>query len=456
MRLQKKLLVDHYIGGALAWCVNIVAQALPLFWKRDHTLTRAPRKILFMKFVGLGSIVRASFLLPAARARFPESKICFATFPGCAPLVKMYPEIDEVWVVREDPRYLIQDTIKLLWRCRKEGVDLIIDLEVHSKYSSLLSALSLALDRAGFAGISSRFRRGLYTHLVFWNPIRFVDHAYQQLGLAIGLERKDEKHAATIPTSAQEKTEAYIKKLGLGNNVRLIGINPNASELKLERRWPKEYFAKVIHSLPHTDSLAVLIVGSPSERAYTEELATLLKDAPVRVHNAAGELPFDAFCALLSKLSLLVTNDSGPLHLARSFGTPTVSLWGPTHPAVFSPRGERHISLYRPIYCSPCTHFSDVPPCAGDNQCLKKLSWERCARAVFRMLDLPLPAALAKHSEATGEFEADGIIYGYWQRDSAPLVPKIGRLNSSTARNPLVIEKAYTADEKDIPFQAQS
>ena len=420
LHLDRKLAVDHYIGGPIAWMLNIAAQLLGAILNRDHSLERAPRTILFLKFIGLGSIVRASSLLRAAKDKHPEARMAFAVFPGCAPLVSMYDEVDQVLVVRDRSLvHLVVDTLKLIVWCWRNQVDLVVDLEVHAKYSSIVSALSLARNRAGFAGTTSRFRRGLYTHLVFWNPIRFVDHAYAQLGKSIGLETRDQP-PINIPESKKDEADRYLRELGWEPGTLLIGVNPNASDLKTERRWPREHFVSLIESIPTDLRCMILLVGSPAEYSYVQTIASQVKVGSERVFNIAGRVSFGAFVHLLSRLDLFVTNDSGPLHLAREFATPTVSLWGPTHPINYSPRGSGHISLFRPIYCSPCTHASDVPPCGGDNQCLKQISPQRALKAVLRLLKQPIPERQKLALEPRHDLSSCKVL-GYWQRASVPL-----------------------------------
>ena len=84
-----------------------------------------------------------------------------------------------------------------------------------------------------------------------------------------------------------------------------------------------------------------------------------------------------------------------------------------------SPRGKSFISLYQPIYSSPYTHFSDVPPCGGDNQCIKRLSWTKAARACFTLLKIPFEKSSALEIIKTVEEEDENMVYGYWQRESA-------------------------------------
>lgn len=420
MNLRFKLAVDHYVGGCLAWLLNLAARGLALVWRRDHSLRAPPQTVLFLKFTGLGSIARAAFLLEAVRERFARSKIAFACFTGCAGLVRMYRQVDEVLVVRDSGLVgLALDTLRVLVWAWRNRVQLVIDLEVHSKYSSVVSGLTLARDRAGFGGVTSRFRRGLYTHLVFWNPIRRVDLAYRQLGRAVGLDAVPHWVRPVIPDSARAEAAQLLAKLGVREGDRVLGVNVNASDLRVERRWPGENFAQVISALPNQADIQVLLLGSPTERAYVEQVKSLIQPGPVRVHNVAGAISFAGFVALLERLTLLLTNDSGPLHIAAALGTSTVSLWGPGHPQHYAAHGARHVVFYRPIYCSPCIYTTDVAPCGGDNQCLKRLDWRRVALAVCDLLKVPGPPA--PQVESRNGDQAALPVFGYWQRAAVPL-----------------------------------
>jgi ADP-heptose:LPS heptosyltransferase len=437
MNLRLKLKIDHYVGGCLAWLLNLSARTVALFWKRDHTLRRTPRTVLFLKFSSLGSIARAAFLVKAVRDKWPACRIGFACFPGCAELARLYSPVDQVLVVRDTGVLTLGlDTLRLiLWAWRKR-VELVIDLEVHSKYSSVVTGLTPARDRSGFAGVTSRFRRGLYTHLVFWNPARRVDIAYRQLGRALGLDPRREWIQPTVPNSACEDVDALLAKLGVAANDRILGVNANASELSLERRWPAEYFSRVIEALPPHPRVQVLLLGSSKERPYVARVAAATKTSPHPVHNLAGRVLFLHFLALLRRLTLLLTNDSGPLHLAAALQVPSVSVWGPTHPAVYAPRGRIHRCFYRPIYCSPCVHFADVPPCGGDNQCLKQLDWRPVARAVSELLDMP-QNELALDRPYVRSRTRGAEVLGYWRRESVslPIVQKNNTIRRSDNRD---------------------
>lgn len=416
-RFNQKLLFDHYVGGPLAWCLNAMARLIALVWHRDHSLSVAPRSVLFLKFLGLGSVVRSSFLIAAVRKKYPDTQIYFATFPGVAPVVRMYSDVDKVVVVRDDSiTHLIVDTLKLVVWCWRNPIDLVIDLEFHSKYSSVISALTLGRDRAGFAGITSRFRRGLYTHLVFWNPVRYVGKAYEQLRRALALPEAADP-PLVISNDAEQDMLAFLKGLGWSSTSRLIGINPNASDLRPERRWPPHYFSKLIENIPKGHDFVVLICGAASEWEIAEQVRQGCVSNPYPVYNIAGKLSFAAFCALMKRFDVFVTNDSGPMHVARNLGVPTVSLWGPTHPSNYSPPGGRHIALYQPIYCSPCTHATDVPPCGDDNQCLKRIEPVKVLKAMCKLLRVESPTITLRLFNPTSSHP----VLGYWQRQSVRL-----------------------------------
>ena len=377
MKFERKLLIDHVAGGFLCWVLNAWLHIVAKIFPRRGPARAVPRTVLFLKFVGIGSICRSSFLLRACKVKYPDARLAFCAFPECARFAGLYEEVDEVLTVRDHNFFLLcWDTLKVLGWCRKRGVDLVVDLEVHSKYSSLVSALTGAERRVGFHYISSRFRRGLYTTLVYWNPLRHVDESYRQLAGVLGLDDCPSPRPAA-PEIEKKKLDEFLRGLGVRPADRMLCVNPNSGPLSLERRWPADHFAKITSSLPRDENLHVLLLGSAPEKEFVESVKMMARNGEnMNVHNTAGALSLPMLMELLKKTTLFVTNDSGPLHLADLLETPTLSLWGPTIPSLYGPSSKNHKTFYQPIYCSPCVHITDTPPCGGDNQCLKRLSWE--------------------------------------------------------------------------------
>jgi len=180
-----------------------------------------------------------------------------------------------------------------------------------------------------------------------------------------------------------------------------IVINPNASELRMERRWPKERFVELIACLKeiYPDMLIVLI-GSPGERDYVESLIEQIRDQK-GVVNLAGRTSLPELVALLSKALLLVSNDSGPMHIAFSLRMKTVALFGPCHPEQYGcDRIHDNVYvIYRSVYCSPCVHDFPEPPCKGNNQCMQMITVEDVVHGVRHLMEGEIPTVSGERDE---------------------------------------------------------
>ena len=156
----------------------------------------------------------------------------------------------------------------------------------------------------------------------------------------------------------------------------LLLVNPNASELLVQRRWAPESFSKLIIALVHhwPDCL-VLITGSPSEHAYVENVR-LGANVPNAL-NFAGQVSFAELPALYTLADVMVTNDSGPGHFSSVTGLHTVVLFGPETPALYGSLGKS-IPITAQLACSPCVSAANhrKTPCS-DNACMRAITVEQ-------------------------------------------------------------------------------
>jgi ADP-heptose:LPS heptosyltransferase len=202
-----------------------------------------------------------------------------------------------------------------------------------------------------------------------------IREIYLQLGLSAGCARPIEGKLGSIAIWDSDYRE--YERLDIPG-APLVVLNPNASDLMIERRWPLENFQELALELKKSANLVT--VGSASERNYVSALES------VGVLNLAGKLSLGALLVLLKKCDLLVTNDTGPMHFAWALGTPTVSLFGPVDPKHYGMRAGNIRILYKPIYCSPCVHEVDEPPCGGNNVCMQRISVTEALDASLRLL----------------------------------------------------------------------
>ena len=187
----------------------------------------------------------------------------------------------------------------------------------------------------------------------------------------------------------QEESAGKLAAAGVERG-RYLVVNPNASDLMLERRWPASRFASLIDGLLARHDLSVVLIGSPAERAYVAKLLEQISDrVGERVVNMAGELSLGGLFALLEDARCVVTNDTGPMHMAWALGVPTICLFGPVNPDHYGWSKSGVQILYSKVYCSPCTHEVDNPPCGGNNVCMQRIEVVRVAEAIDYILTSP-------------------------------------------------------------------
>ena len=154
------------------------------------------------------------------------------------------------------------------------------------------------------------------------------------------------------------------------------------------RRWPEKYFIELIDRISERGLGRVVLLGAPDEAAFVDGLRRRLK-RPEAVIDVAGKSTLNELMGILAAADLLVTNDSGPLHLAGALGTKTVSFFGPETPSLYGPAGEGHEVLYSGIDCSPCINIYNaktVRCMRGEPECLSRIEVAEAFEAVKKAL----------------------------------------------------------------------
>lgn len=391
MKVAHKIIIDRLVGQPLAWGMNLAARVLGKLMRRDHSCApQSVRTIVISKYLGMGSIIQATPFIRSVHARYPEARIIFLTGRECVKLAERLEYIDEILVI--DDRTLLTVCLSSLRAVRtmmRRKVDLFFDLEIYSFYASLMALLSLARNRIGFFRQSAEHRRGNYTHLVYFNthfPLRYV---YLQLARLIGCPAVEPDTLGKLHVDEKDRYTVIdkLRRMGLPDKSYIL-VTPNTSEFGTERRWPPERFAAVIGRVVQETHYHVILPGIASEHALNQ---TVVHHVPTsgqaHVSNLAGALSIGEFLALMEKAAAIITNDTGPMHMAWAMGIPTVSLFGMCSPAKYGWNSSHSVSLYHPVYCSPCVHEIDIPPCRGDNVCMQRIQIEEVVAALHALLN---------------------------------------------------------------------
>ena len=390
--------------------VPLCAIATLLIRLRDwlHARTVRPvRRVLFVELSEMGSTVLASPAMRKARAQL-SAELYFVIFKRNVGSLQLVGTIspDNIFTISDASILtLARDTLAFLLWTRRNGIDTVVDLELFSRFTALLTGFAGADRRVGFYRFHQEglYRGEMLTHRVTYNPHIHVAKNFIALIDALLAPKPtvpyaktvigdDQTHVEIVQASARARGDVLERIRSLapfdpGQN-RLVLINPNASELLPHRRWMPDRYAELIRRiLAAYDDVVVLVTGAPDEREAAERLAA--QSAP-RAASFAGHSSLIELPALYAHATLMVSNDSGPAHFSAAVGLPTIVLFGPETPKLYQPLGNSR-AIYAGLACSPCvTAHNHRKTACTDNVCMQAISVDQVYAAVAETLS---PAA---------------------------------------------------------------
>lgn len=330
-------------------------------------------KILLRGPNWVGDAVLAIPAMKAMRTRFPEAEITLMVRPWVAGLYNAAPFIDRLW---SEPRPAgVSDWIRLTGGIRKSHFDLAL-LFPNSFESAIMMYLSGVPERVGYA---TDGRRWLLT-----NPLkpsserRHQVHYYLDLAGAVSAEV--DRPSFEIEATVEEKAQAAKLLLaeGIPQGREYLILNPGAA-YGSAKRWGDDRFAAAGDVLASEFDLDVVIVGSEMERSIAE---TIQKGLKSRAAVLSGKTSLETLMGVMAQSALVITNDSGPMHIAAALGVPTIAIFGATDDVVTGPCGPRTRVVKEPVECSPCL----LRECPIDHRCMTHVSVEAVCRAAREVL----------------------------------------------------------------------
>jgi heptosyltransferase-2 len=243
-----------------------------------------------------------------------------------------------------------------------------------------------ALVRA--AGIPERWgygtdgRRPLLTRSVPPAPRPFGRHQtfyYLDMMRELGFETTSPDTTLRLTTEMRQAARQLLESAGYQRGEPLIGIHPGAAGGSA-KRWTRDNYAEVGEQLASGQHGQVVLLGGPGELDLIREIRSRIR-APVI--DLAAKTSLVALMGVLDALSVLVTNDSGPMHLAAAFGTPTVAIFGPTDERETGPMGRSSKVLRRHVDCSPCL----LKECPTDHRCMTEIGVEEVVDAAVQLVE---------------------------------------------------------------------
>jgi heptosyltransferase-2 len=370
--------------------------------KRDRTFVNQPlQKILIILIAGIGDLVLASKGIRAIRNGNPGAEIHLLTSTDAAPLAVNFGYVDRVWAFpirefRKDKRYAA-DILRLARALRKIRFRVILNLYAVESFAGAvkMGLLFQCLGAARKIGHDSHGFGSFLTEKVSESVFRgrHVTEAMTEIAVKAG-GIPDEKGIEVFWGGGTETKWIDLFGCPEATGELVVGINPGGD--RNNRRWDPNRYAEVADRLAEGMGARIVLLGGPSETAVAQSIEITMQNKPI---NLSGQLNLNDLAYVLSKLDLLITNDSGPMHMAAALGVPLVAVFGPEDPARLGPytdpRFYRIVSGFVP--CSPCKKST-----CDSMLCLDAISSDDVVRQCESLMGEFSCAARARFSVPTG------------------------------------------------------
>jgi ADP-heptose:LPS heptosyltransferase len=321
---------------------------------KENLLFHPPQKVLILKFGGMGEAVLARSLMERLRERNPQISIDYLVEKrtvetmtcGSTGRIFMYsPSSDGLTMA-----------FKTLLAIRKQRYDAIVDFEQHSLLTAVFVRAAASPVRVGFVPSQPNHRGRMFTHSIQLREGESMWDAFIQLGRILdpGLPRS----LMTVPLPLCKASEDWLSDwwtshVQFGSDGPVVAMHLGVGPSAQYRRWPMERFVELAVAMSEIQpKLTVLLTGGGNERLL---MAAFRKQFAGKVVEAGDLGGLDRTCALLKRCDLLVSADTGIMHLAAAMAVPTVGLFGPNTPACWAPVGVQATYVYATSRaCSPC------------------------------------------------------------------------------------------------------
>jgi lipopolysaccharide heptosyltransferase I len=308
------------------------------------SIKKIPKKILVIKPSSLGDIVHSLPFLNAVKDAFPAAEIHWVVAKGLEGLLENHPMVKRLWVINKDlwkNLKRIKETAiefkSLFKELEDESYDIVIDLQGLLR-SGILTYATRASVRVGFKEAREGSRL-FYTHKIKGGrEIHAVDRCLK-IASAMGCEVEDVKFPMPLIKESEN-----VKKLK--ENIRDYAVLVPGARWKT-KRWLPANFGKLASML----DIKTVVVGGPSDTEIAEGIESCSGEKAL---SMAGETDIKELISIIRGARYVITNDSGPMHIAAAFGISVVAIFGPTNPVRTGPYGMNHIIVKSDISCAPC------------------------------------------------------------------------------------------------------
>lgn len=394
MKVDTMRKVDYFAGVPLCFAGTMVKKLFALFTVQKAC--PAPKNILLIELSEMGSTILADPMMQKLK-HVLKANIFFAIFRKNRPSLELLATVpkENIYTI-DDSSFLrlVSDAVRFPLWTRRKHIDAVIDLELFSRFTALMTGLSGARRAVGFHPFHNEglYRGGFLTHRVAYNPHQHMSKNFIALANALMSDNAEVPFSKTlisddettlrklvISEQAKEAMRRKIKEACPAYEAErhsIVLFNANASELLPIRRWPKEHYIALAGTiLDRYPDVVILLTGGKDDREWLEAIGSAVRSE--RCINFAGRTGLAELPALYSVSAFMLSNDSGPPHFASVTDMPVFVFFGPETPKLYCPLGNA-TPIHAGLACSPCVSAANHRKTAcSDNVCLQVITPEQ-------------------------------------------------------------------------------
>lgn len=338
-------------------------------------------RILITRTDRIGDVMLSTPVIKAVRDKYPHAYIACCVQKETREIVDNNPYLDEVIVYDKKGEYKnIFGIIRFIVLIKKRKFDLALILHPTNRMN--LTCFFAGIPRR--VGYDRKFGMLLTDKIPHTKQLGAKHEVEYTLDVVrrIGIDSADKRLYMSLHADAEKNVQELFSKYKIDKTKKILAIHPSAS--CLSKRWPAERFAEVIDRLNQKHHVSIILLGGDFDKVCSERVR---KHVNSEVFDLTGKTSISTLAGILAKSAIFISNDSGPVHIAVSLGTPVIVLFGRNDPGIsperWGPRGDRDVVFHKDVGCDVCLAHR----CQKGFKCLSAITADEVIAAAERLLN---------------------------------------------------------------------
>lgn len=398
MKVETQRRIDYYVG-------TIICRIFSIYYKffQKQPRSREPKRILIILLSEMGALVLGYPMFQRLTEKYPGAALHIMLFEKNREVVELLGIIPPENIIAINDRSLpvfARTALSALSQMRRLNLDAVIDCELFSRISSILSFMSGAAIRVGFHPHTQEglYRGNFMSRPVPYNP--YIHISQQFLTLVDAIDSTTDPRAKRLPADdklqipamefepgeIEDARRRLLEKAPAIGEKKIVLIYPGGGLLPI-RAWPLDYYCSLAEALLGR-GFAVCVIGLAEDKPVARKILSHTQNDNC-VDLTGYTRTIRELMRIFHLASLLITNDGGPGHFAAMTPIPTLIFYGPETPQLYGPLDEKAQNLFLGLSCSPCVtaYNHRNSPCDGDNRCLKMITPEEVLSKAIKILE---------------------------------------------------------------------